>query len=38
MHLSIRAVDKIRDRLFLKLDVRNRTALAVKALKEGIIV
>ena len=38
MNCSVRAVDKIRDHLFFKFDVKNRAALAVRSMKEGVIV
>jgi DNA-binding NarL/FixJ family response regulator len=37
MKLSIRAIDKMRDHLFFKLDVKNRVSLVVKSLHEGIV-
>lgn len=36
MELSTRAIDKMRDRLFFKFDVKNRVSLVVKSLHEGI--
>jgi DNA-binding NarL/FixJ family response regulator len=36
MKLSMRAVDKIRGRMFFKFDVKSRIALAMKAVNEGI--
>lgn len=36
MKISLRAVDKLRDRLFFKFDVKSRVALAMKAIGEGI--
>jgi DNA-binding NarL/FixJ family response regulator len=36
MKLSVRAIDKIRDHMFFKFDVKSRVALAMKVLKEGM--
>ena len=36
MKLSLRAVDKIRGRMFFKFDVKSRVALAMKTVKEGM--
>lgn len=36
LKLSPRGVDKIRDRLFFRFGVKNRTSLAIKAMKEGM--
>ncbi|HYM94272.1 MAG TPA: LuxR C-terminal-related transcriptional regulator, partial [Chitinophagaceae bacterium] len=38
MHLTVHGVDKIRDHLFLKFDVKNRAALAVKSVLGGVVV
>ena len=38
MKISPRAVDKIRGRIFLKLDVKSRVGLAVKTVNEGLVV
>jgi len=37
MKLSARAIDKMRDHLFFKFDVKNRVSLVVKALHAGIV-
>jgi two-component system invasion response regulator UvrY len=37
MKLNPRAVDAIRDQLFIKLDVKSRVGLAMIALRHGIV-
>lgn len=37
MHLSPRTIDGYRDALFLKLDIKTRTGLAIYAIKNGIV-
>ncbi|MER3499722.1 MAG: hypothetical protein C4308_14410 [Chitinophagaceae bacterium] len=37
MGMSMKGIDKIRDRLFQNLDVKSRVGLTVKAVKNGIV-
>jgi len=37
MRLTPRAVDALRDQLFLKLDVRSRVGLAMVAIRNGVV-
>ena len=38
MSLNPRSVDNLRDQLFIKLDVKNRVALAMLAIKNGVVI
>ena len=37
MHLNPRAIDGLRDQLFMKLDIRSRVGLAMYAIRQGIV-
>jgi DNA-binding CsgD family transcriptional regulator len=37
MGLNPRTIDSLRDQLFIKMDVKSRVALAVVALRNGIV-